>query len=125
MAAGRYISDVVAARYGRRSSTSLVPRVDARMSDVLLLAVEINAPRFDTPWRAILNVVGVALWLAAVVSIIVDRRRGRHVSVWGWIAIGATVAIDGVYVPLGPVSWLAARAVDHERGTPTSTTADG
>ena len=83
---------------------------------VVLLAVDINSPRFDTPWRAILNVAGIALWIAAIVSIISDRRRGRHVPGWGWIAILVNIAIEGVYLPLGPIAWLAARALDNRTG---------
>jgi hypothetical protein len=90
---------------------------------VVLLAVDINSPRFDTPWRAILNVAGIALWIAAIVSIISDRRRGRHVPGWGWIAILVNIAIEGVYLPLGPIAWLAARALDN-RGKDASGTPD-
>lgn len=92
---------------------------------MLLMAVAISSPRFDTPWRAVLNGVGIAVWIAAVVSIIADRRRGGRVSIWGWIAIVANVAMSGVYIPVGPVIWLAGRAVGHQRQTPTSGTRGG
>jgi hypothetical protein len=85
------------------------------MSGVRLLAVAIDAPRFDTPWRAILNIAGIALWIAAVLSMIADCRRGRRLSIWGWLAILMNIAVDGVYLPVGPAAWLAGRAVDHGR----------
>ena len=73
---------------------------------VLILGFEVT-PRFDTPWRALLNGIGVALWLIAVVWVVARHRRGHRTSAWEWVGLVISISIAGVYIPLGPLCVLA------------------
>lgn len=68
-------------------------------------------PRFDNAWHTVLNLVGIALWLAVVILVIARDRRTRRMSGWDWLAILLHISIVGVYVPLGPLVWLGHHAV--------------
>ena len=83
---------------------------------MLILGLE-GTPRFDTPWRVFLNVIGVALWLIAVVWVVARHRRGHRTSAWEWVGLVMNISMAGVYIPLGPLCVLAGLAADrHKEG---------
>jgi hypothetical protein len=83
---------------------------------VPVLGFEVT-PRFDTPWRALLNVIGVALWLIAVVWVVARHRRGHRTAAWEWVGLVINISMAGVYIPLGPLCVLAALGADrHQEG---------
>jgi hypothetical protein len=62
---------------------------------------------FDGPAQVAWNLVSVALWLIVVVDAVRRWRSDRSVSAGQIVAIFATLSVDGTYVPIGPVLWLA------------------
>lgn len=78
-------------------------------SPALVAAVRVSSPRFDSVGQAALNVIGIALWVTVLVLVVRRHRAGRG-SGWGVVALLVNVSISGVYVPIGPLLWLATSA---------------
>jgi hypothetical protein len=69
----------------------------------------VTSPTFDTPAHVVLNVVGMAVLVVALV--VTYRQRKTHGVSWGaFFGIVINISTYGVYVPLGPVVFLIARA---------------
>ena len=63
------------------------------------------APRLDSPLQVCWTVLSVAVFVAAIVRWLTERRRGRRTEARDlWMLVHFSV--DGVYLPIGPVVWL-------------------
>lgn len=60
----------------------------------------------DSAWQVALNVIGITIWLAMVVLLVVRWRQGRHMTGWDWAAVVAFATVGGVYLPIGPAVWF-------------------
>lgn len=75
-------------------------------------------PRFDSPTAAVLNLVGIAVFVVAVVRWLQLRRAGRRLEGVD-ILLLVHLSVAGIYLPAGPLVWLwVVRDAQPVRATP-------
>ena len=70
------------------------------------------APRFDSTFLIVGNAVTIVTFFAVIWIGLRRRRQGHGPTVWGWLAIGIHTSIAGLYLPIGPLLWLATHRAD-------------
>jgi hypothetical protein len=76
---------------------------------------EIIGPSFDSPVRVILNVVGIGILLAAVMTVFVGVVRKTRRLQWRDLLILGNLLVAGVFIPLFPVAWLVGEQAARPR----------
>jgi len=77
------------------------------------------APRFDHPILVALNVVGLAVFVYAVVRWVGATRAGRRPR-WLDLLLLLHVSLAGVYLPIMPLVWLRELGEGDRRVTPAA-----
>ena len=77
------------------------------------------APRFDSWGLAVTNAVTIAIFVWVLMIALRRRRAGTRIG-WGWVAILVHVSIGGLYLPVGPLLWLATHRQEPDRVTARS-----
>lgn len=77
------------------------------------------APRFDSWGLAVANAVTIAISVGVLMIAVSRRRAGTQIG-RGWVALLVHVSIGGLYLPVGPLLWLATHREEPEQVAPRS-----